>query len=318
MLVTGGAGFVGSHVSDALLESGAKVRALDNFLRGEDSNLAQAKSKGSLSLHSGDIRDSKIWDEVLPGVDVVFHQAALRVVRCQEDPAECWEVMVESVRRMLDACVRHKVKKVVLASSAIVYGKADILPTPESHHLNGNTTWYGAAKILNEQLLNAYRAQHGLAGVALRYFNIYGPRMAVKGHTEVLVKWLEALTQGKKISIFGDGTQSMDWVHVRDVARANVLAAQSSADQGVFNVASGRETTLLDLARLLLKTWGTPGEPELSPQAPINPIPRRWADVSSARKTLGFVPEIFLEQGLAETTAWWKTLCSKASGAASG
>jgi UDP-glucose 4-epimerase len=314
-LVTGGAGFVGSHVVDALAQEGTEVRVVDNFTRGGAENLAWARAHGSVSLMEGDIRQAALWDKALPGADVVFHQAALRVNRCEENPQECWEVMVDATLTLLRACVRHGVKKVIIASSAIVYGAADVLPTPEGHHLNHNATWYGAAKVANEQMLNVFAARGELAGVALRYFNIYGPRMAVQGHTEVLVKWLQALDQGKPLRIFGDGTQTMDWVDVRDVARANVLAARAGVSHGVFNVGTGQETSLRELGRMTLKAAGKAEEPELVPQqAPLNPIPRRWADISLARKILGFESRISLEEGLGQMVRWWKNLRSLETG----
>jgi UDP-glucose 4-epimerase len=306
-VVTGGAGFVGSHIVDALVREGARVRVVDNLTRGGKENLAWARQNGSVEMLDGDIRDSNLWDRVLKDADVVFHQAALRVNRCEENPQECWDVMVNATRALLQSCVTHRVKKVIAASSAIVYGAADQLPTPETHHLNHNTTWYGTAKIVNEQLLNTFFSHDGLPGVALRYFNIYGPRMARQGHTEVLVKWFQALDQGQPIRIFGDGSQTMDWVHVTDVARANILAAQSSVGQGVFNIAAGIETSLHQLAKLLLKSAGRSGEPELvTTQTPINPIPRRWADISAAKKAIGYRPQLFLENGLAQMAEWWK------------
>jgi UDP-glucose 4-epimerase len=306
-LVTGGAGFVGSHVVDALVVRGAKVRVLDNLTRGGQANLAKAQKTGRLDFVSGDLRDEKIWNSVLSGVDIVFHEAALRVNRCEEDPQECWDTMVTGTLKLLQACVAHRVKKIVLASSAIVYGASDTLPTPESSSVEKNTTWYGMAKLANEQMLNVFYAHDRLPGVALRYFNIYGPRMATQGHTEVLVKWLEAAEAGKPVRILGDGSQTMDWVHVQDVALANLLVAEAPAMQGVFNVGTGVETSLLDLARTLLRLLGKKEEPECTRDAPLNPIPRRWADVSKAARFLNYHSRIALEEGLSDMIQWWKT-----------
>jgi UDP-glucose 4-epimerase len=306
-VVTGGAGFVGSHIVDALVKEGARVRVIDNLARGGESNLFWARQHGSVEILTGDVRDPGLWDRVLKGADVVFHQAALRVSRCEENPDECWEVMVDATRALLKGCVVHRVKKIIAASSAIVYGAADHLPTPETHHLNHNITWYGTAKIVNEQMLNTFYAQKGLPGIALRYFNIYGSRMATQGHTEVLVKWFQALDQGQPIRIFGDGSQTMDWVHVKDVAQANILAAKSSMGQGVFNIGTGIETSLHQLGRLVLQCAGRHAKLELvTSQSPTNSIPRRLADISAAKKMMGYHPQVSLKTGLAEMAKWWK------------
>lgn len=313
VLVTGGAGFVGSHIVDALVQEGARVRVVDNFVRGGETNLAWAQEHGQVELFSGDIREKSLCDKALQDVQVVFHQAALRVNRCEENPQECWDVMVQATFDLLAACAKRGVQKIVAASSAIVYGKADILPTPESHHLNHNTTWYGSAKIANEQMLNALSAQARIPGVALRYFNIYGPRMATQGHTEVLVKWLQALESGKPVKIFGDGSQTMDWVHVRDIAQANILAAKSDCSRGVFNVGSGAETSLYDLGKLVMNVWGHSEGPERDlSQNPTNPIPRRWADITAARKHLGYAPKVSLTDGLTEMIRLWKAQAAHA------
>lgn len=305
--MTGGAGFVGSHIVDALVHEGARVKVVDNFTRGGGTNLADAQTGGNVELVTGDIREAALWDRILPGVDVVFHQAALRVNRCEESPQECWDVMVEATRHLFNACAVQGVKKIVAASSAIVYGAADTLPTPETHHLNHNTTWYGAAKIMNEQLINIFRSSQKRSGAVLRYFNIYGPRMATQGHTEVLVKWFQALDAGQPLRIFGDGTQTMDWVHVKDVAIANILAAKTATEHGLFNIGTGTETSLRDLAIKVLRLWGRKDDPELvRTQAPTNPIPRRWADITAGRRELGFKPRFSLEDGLADMIHWWK------------
>ncbi len=306
VLVTGGAGFVGSHIVDGLIREGARVRIVDNLLRGDNRNLEWATKNGTLSFEAGDITQTDIWDRVLPGVTTVFHQAALRVNRAQENPDECWSVMVQATFQLLKACARLGVKKVVLASSAIIYGNAEKVPTSENHHLNNNNTWYGVAKAANEQMLNAFHVSHGLSGVALRYFNVYGTRMATKGHTEVLVKWFQALDQNQRVRIFGDGSQSMDWVDVTDVAQANLLAASSDVKNGLFNVGTGVETSMLDLARQFLKANHRNEEPELIDQAPTNAIPRRCADISLAKKDLKYSPKVDLKSGLANMVRWWE------------
>src|SRR5580704_2860728 len=225
ILITGGAGFVGSATADQLLDAGAaEVRVLDNFVRGNLRNLESAKKKGNVLVIEGDIRDADTVDSAVEGVDYVFHQSALRITRCAEAPREAVQVLVDGTSNVLESAIRHKVKKIVAASSASVYGDPSYLPMDESHPFN-NRTLYGAGKIANEQMLRAYYEMYKLPYVAFRYFNVYGPRMDLDGvYTEVLVRWLDAIEAGNPPKIFGNGTQSMDFVYIEDVARANLAA----------------------------------------------------------------------------------------------
>jgi UDP-glucose 4-epimerase len=237
---------------------------------------------------------------------VVFHQAAIRITACAENWRECQEVLVDGTYNVAEACVRAGVRRLVAASSASVYGMADVFPTPEAHTFANNRTWYGAAKIANEALYCAFHDMTGLDYVALRYFNVYGPRMDVFGkYTEVLIRWLDCLEEGRRPRVFGDGKQTMDFVFSEDVARANVLAARSDVTDEVFNVASGTETSLLELLGKLLQVTGRGGvEPEFLPERKVNPVPRRLADVSKAQKLLGFTARVGLEEGLRRLVGW--------------
>jgi len=191
------------------------------------------------------------------GVDTVFHQAALRITHCAAEPREALEVMVDATFNLLEECVRASVRKVVFASSASVYGTADEFPTTERQNPYDNRTLYGAAKAFGEGMLRSFNDMYGLDYVALRYFNVYGPGMDVHGkYTEVLIRWMERIARGEPPLIFGDGLQTMDFIHVADVARANLLAAASPATDMVFNIGSGIETSLLELARHLAKVMG--------------------------------------------------------------
>jgi UDP-glucose 4-epimerase len=240
------------------------------------------------------------------GVDVVFHQAAIRITACAEQWRECQDVLVDGTFNVVEACVRAGVKKLVAASSASVYGMADTFPTAETHHLYGNRTLYGAAKIANEALYRAVYDMTGLPYVALRYFNVYGPRMDVFGkYTEVLIRWLDCLDAGTRPRIFGDGRQTMDFVYAEDVARANVLAAKADVADEVFNVASGTETSLRGLLAALLRVTGHEEvEPEFLPERAVNPVPRRLACVEAARRRLGFEARVGLDDGLRRLAAW--------------
>jgi UDP-glucose 4-epimerase len=240
-------------------------------------------------------------------MDVVFHQAALRITQCAEEPRLALEVMVDGTYNVLESAVRHGVRKVVAASSASIYGLAQTFPTDEDHHPYANDTLYGAAKTFNEGLLRSFRAMNDLDYVALRYFNVYGPRMDIHGvYTEVLVRWMERIAAGTPPLINGDGSQTMDFVYIEDVARANLLAAESEAKDEVFNVASGVETSLVELAYALLEAMDSDLEIEFGPERAVNKVPRRQADTSLARERLGFEAEVSLEEGLRRLLTWWR------------
>ena len=303
--VTGGAGFVGSTMVDQLLAAGAsEVRVIDNFVRGSWRNLESALRRGGVKIVEGDIRDPDLVDRLSNGADYVFHQAALRITRCAEAPREALEVLMDGTFNILESAVRHKVKKVIAASSASVYGEPSYLPIDEGHPFH-NRTMYGAGKIASEQMLRAFHETHGLRYIAFRPFNIYGPRMDMTGvYTEVLVRWLDAIEAGKPPLIFGDGTQSMDFVYVEDVARANLLAAQSDVTDEYFNIGTGTQTSLNELCGLLLRLTGSPLQPEYREARRVANVQRRRAAVEKAEKMLGFRASISLEDGLREFIRW--------------
>lgn len=308
VLITGGAGLVGSHIADLLVQEGvAEIIILDNFTRGRMENLAQAQSQGHLVIVEGDICDRKLLADVMEGVDFVFHQAAIRITQCAEEPRLALEVLADGTFNVLEAAVNANVKKVVAASSASIYGMAEDFPTTESHHPYNNRTIYGAAKVFNEGLLRSFHDMYGLDYVGLRYFNVYGPRMDIYGvYTEVLIRWMDRIIAGQAPLIFGDGKQTMDFVYIEDIARANILAAKASVTDEVFNVASGVETSLNDLANSLAKVMGSELTPEYGPERKTNPVQRRLADITKAKELLGFEAEVALEEGLTRLVSWWK------------
>lgn len=310
ILVTGGAGTIGSTLVDQLLEAGAgHVDVLDNLVRGRRANLDDALATGRVELIDGDIRDAKVVDDLTAGKDIVFHQAAIRITQCAEEPRLALEVLVDGTFNVVESVARHKVGKLIAASSASVYGMAEQFPTDERHHHENNDTLYGAAKTFNEGLVRSFRAMQGIDYVLLRYFNVYGPRMDVHGlYTEVLVRWMERIVDGKPPLIFGDGQQTMDFVCVPDIARANVLAAQSDVVQGTYNIASGTEKSLLELAETLLKVMGSDLGVEHGPERAVNGVIRRLADTTAARQDLGFQATIGLEDGLRQLVEWWRPL----------
>jgi len=304
-LVTGGAGFIGSAIADQLLVAGAaEVRVLDNFVRGNMSNLAQANEKGRISITDGDICDRALVDRLSEGVDYIFHQAALRITRCEEAPREAVAVLIDGTLNVLDSAVRHRVKKIIAASSASVYGEPSYLPIDESHPFN-NRTMYGAGKIAGEQMLRAYYTTSGLPYVAFRYFNVYGPRMDITGvYTEVLIRWLDAIESGTPPLIFGDGNQSMDFVFVDDVARANLMAVQSDVTDEVFNVGTGIQTSLNELCDLVLRLTNSKLRPKYREARAVANVQTRRAAVKKAKQELGFEAGVSLEQGLQELIRW--------------
>ena len=208
-LVTGGAGTIGSTIVDQLVDAGAaEVTVLDNFVRGRRENLREALSSGIVRVAEGDIRDRSLVSSLMEGVDLVFHQAAIRITQCAAEPRLALEVLVDGTYEVIEAAAEAGVRKVVAASSASVYGLATEFPTPESHHPYANDTLYGAAKTFNEGLLRSFHAMRGLDYVVLRYFNVYGPRMDIHGlYTEVLIRWMERIEAGQPPLILGDGSR---------------------------------------------------------------------------------------------------------------
>jgi UDP-glucose 4-epimerase len=308
VLITGGAGLIGSHIADQLVDHGVdEIVVLDNFVRGRRENLAYARAHGNVTIVDGDLRDRALVHDVVQGVDVIFHQAAIRITQCAEEPRLALEVLVDGTFTLLEAAVAHGVKRVVAASSASVYGLAEEFPTSESHHPYDNRTLYGAAKLFNEGLLRSFHDMHGLSYVALRYFNVYGPRMDVHGvYTEVLVRWLEQIVAGRPPAIFGDPGQTMDFIHVTDVARANVLAALAPIDDEVLNIGSGRETSLMELAQELLQIMDANLAVTQAPARKVNRVSRRLADTRRAQALIGFAPQMSLTAGLGTFVEWWQ------------
>jgi UDP-glucose 4-epimerase len=311
ILVTGGAGTIGSALVDQLVDAGADVVVLDNFVRGRRENLAGAAERAGsrLTVVDGDINDRGLVGELTQGVDVLFHLAAIRITQCAQEPRLALDTLVDGTFTVLEAAAAAGVAKVVASSSASVYGLAEVFPTTERHHPYNNDTFYGAAKAFNEGMLRSFHAMYGLDYVALRYFNVYGPRMDVYGrYTEVFIRWMERIANGQPPLIFGDGSETMDFVHVHDIARANVLAARADVTDTVYNIASATETSLRGLADALLAAMDSDLVPEHGPaRAAGGGVSRRLADISAAARDLGWRPEIELSDGLRALVAWWTT-----------
>lgn len=309
ILVTGGCGLIGSTTIDLLLRdySPASIVILDDLSRGTLANVEEALKDPRVTLVRGDIRDVEAVRRATQGKDAVIHMATLRITACAAQPREALGVMCEGSFNVVEAAQAAGVKKVMAASSASIYGLAESFPTREDHHPYNNRTWYGASKIMLEGLLRSYNDMYGLSYVALRYFNVYGPRMDIHGkYTEVLIRWMERIATGHPPLILGDGAQTMDFVYIEDVARANILALESDLTDDVFNIASGIETSLNDLAAALLKVMDSDLQPEYGSERAVNPVSRRLADLTKADQVLGFKAQVNLEDGLLRLVDWWR------------
>jgi len=308
-LVTGGCGLIGSTTIDMLLKdySPEQIIIFDNLNRGSIDNVEHALQDKRVTWIRDDIRNVDAVNKAMQGIDFAVHLAALRITACAADTRDANEVMCDGTFNVIDAAHKAGVKKVMAASSASIYGLATEFPTKETHHPYGNRTLYGAAKIYLEGLLRSYNDMSGLNYVATRYFNVYGPRMDIHGkYTEVLIRWMDRIAAGQPPLILGDGSTSMDFVYIDDVARANIACLKADVTDEVFNVASGVETNLNELAAALMRVMGAPNlKPEYGPERKVNAVPRRLADTSKAEKLLGFKAQVGLEEGLARLVDWW-------------
>lgn len=306
VLVIGGAGFVGSHIVDQLLERPVReVVVLDNLVRGTKENLRIALDDDRVRLVEGSVTDPELVSDVMNDIDYVFHLAALWLYECVNQPRSALDVNVVGTYNVIEAAQRHAVKKVVYSSSASVYGNALVTPMTEDHPFN-NRSFYGASKIAGEQFFRAFHEQHGLNYVGLRYMNIYGPRMDYKGvYVSVIMKALDRIEQGKPPVIFGDGSQTFDFVHVDDVARANILALESPSTDDFFNVGMGVGTTVNELVRILLDITGADLQPEYQPQAQMF-VTQRIGSTERAERLIGFRAATELREGL-ESVVEWRT-----------
>jgi UDP-glucose 4-epimerase len=308
ILVTGGCGLIGSTTIDQLLAlNPAKIVIYDNLVRGSMHNVAEILNDKRVELIKGDIRDVPALRAATEGMDAVIHMAALRITACAAEPREAFEVMCAGSFNVVEAAHLAGVKKIVAASTASIYGLADSFPTTEKDHPYNNRTWYGASKIMLEGLLRSFADMYGTDYVAFRYFNVYGPRMDIHGkYTEVLIRWMERIEAGQPPLILGDGKTSMDFIYIDDIARANVAGLKSDVTDEVFNVASGVETTLNELAEALMRVMGKNLQPEYGPERKVNAVPRRLASAEKAKRLLGWEAQVDLEEGLESLVRWWR------------
>lgn len=305
--MTGGAGFIGSYLVEELLSyNPKKIFVVDNLIRGTLDNIKGFIKTSKVDFIKDDIGNKNLMENLMSKSDYCFHLAALRLNACANDPKKAYEVMVKATFNLIEAAKKYKVKKIVYSSSASVYGLAGHFPTPEIEPPYDNKTIYGAAKLFGEQMFRSYHHMYGLDYVTLRYFNVYGPRMDTHGkYTEVMIKWLDRIREKKNPVINGDGSITMDFVYAADAAKANILALTSEISDDIFNIASGEETSLRKLLELLLRVNSSKLKSIFRPETMVNPVKRRWADISKAKKLLNFRPEVSLEEGLERLSSWY-------------
>lgn len=296
VLVTGGAGFIGSHLTEELVKQGASVTVLDNFSRGSLENLRNVEDK--IEIVEGDIRDSQIVSDCCRGKDYVFHEAAVCINRSEKFPYECIDINIQGTSNVIRAALNQKVKKLVFASSASVYGNPISIPMTEKHPFNPITP-YCISKIAGEHLLKSF-ARFGLKYTILRYFNVYGPRQSTDAYyTTVIQLFIKQLLQNKAPTIHGDGSQSMDFVNVKDVVQANLLAIENTkSDNNMYNVGSGTETTLNELSEEIKSICGVAVAP-IYIKDKQSLVRRRLADIEKIKK-IGYTPKVSLRDGLIE------------------
>jgi UDP-glucose 4-epimerase len=296
---------VGSHIVDELVKGGAHVIVYDSFIRGRVEHLDFARQHGEVEVVEADLRDRPALQRSLAGVDYVFHEAASWLRQCQETPRLSLEVNINGTFELLEACVETGVKKIIAASSSSVYGEGLYLPTDERHPFN-NDLFYGASKVANEQYYRAFYKKYGLDFVAFRYLNVYGPRQPYEAaYMDVIMHFLNRIDADLPPIVRGDGSATADLVYVADVARANIIALESEVTNEFFNVASGVETTLKELAELLIRLSGKDGRlaPEFQPMDG-GLVARRWGCPRKARELLGFEVTTPVEEGMRQVIAW--------------
>ncbi len=307
ILVTGGAGFIGSYVVEELLKyDPKKIIIIDNLIRGTHDNMRNFFNNPIVEFIEGDIRDTDLLEKCIEPCDFVFHMAALRINACAANPRDGFEVMIKATFELAELCVKHKIKKVIYSSSASVFGLAQHFPTPETDNPYDNQTFYGGAKLWGEQLFRSYKFMYSLDFAALRYFNAYGPRMDTDGkYTEVMIRWLDCIKDGKDPIIHGDGSTTMDFVYVRDIAKANVAALMADVTDENFNIGCGVETSLKELLVALLEVNNSNLTPVFLDVKTVNPVARRLADINKAKNLLQFEPNVALHEGLKELSEWY-------------
>ena len=305
VLVTGGAGLVGSHIVDRLVKAGADVVVYDSLIRGREKHIERASNEGRVELVKADLRDTDALAKAVDGTDYVFHQASAWLRQCQENPRLSLDVTITGTFNLLEACVKYNVKKVIAASSSSVYGEGIYLPTDEMHPLN-NDLFYGAAKVANEQHYRAFYKKYGLDYVAFRYLNVFGPRQPYQAaYMDVVMHFLNKIDADESPIVRGDGNATVDLVYVDDVAHANLLAVEKPVTNEVFNICSGVETTIKELAEILIRLRGKEGKLTPAFEAmDAGLVSRRQGSPDKAKELLGFEATTSVEEGMMNVIKW--------------
>lgn len=307
VVVIGGAGLIGSHTIDQLVrEDVREIVVYDNFLRGTHENLAGALRDPRVKIFEagGDITQTDILSAALDGADSVFHFAALWLLQCHEFPRSAFDVNVRGTFNVMEACVARKVKRLVYSSSASVYGDAVEEPMTEDHPFN-NKNFYGATKICGEAMMRAFHHRYGLEYVGLRYMNVYGPRQDYQGaYIAVIMKMLDAIDRGEGPTILGDGSEAFDFVAVEDCAKANICAMKATANDRLYNVGTGKRTSLKEIAEKLLQLTGSNQPINYAPRSQATLVRNRIGSPKRAAEEIGFTAGIPLDDGLQRLIAW--------------
>lgn len=307
VLVIGGAGLIGSHVVDQLVKTKtSQIIIFDNFVRGSLENLSEALKDPRVKIFEagGDICQIDILERAVKGMDGVFCLAALWLLQCHEFPRAAFEVNVRGAFNVMEACVAHKVQKLVFSSSASVYGDALTEPMTEDHPFN-NKNFYGATKICDEAMLRAYYHRYGMNYTGLRYMNVYGPRQDYRGaYIAVIMKMLDAIDRGESPTIMGDGSEAFDFVAVQDCARANLCAMEAETTDQSYNVGTGKRTPLKQLAEMLIELTGCKKPIQYQPRSQATLVRNRIGCPKKAREEIGFTAEIDLKDGLRRLIDW--------------
>jgi UDP-glucose 4-epimerase len=303
--VIGGAGLIGSHITEKLVrEPVEEVVVFDNFTRGTMENLSEVKNSSKLTIIEGNINHTDVLNDALTDIDGVFHLAAMWLRHCHEFPRAAFNVNIEGTFNVMEACVKQDVDRVVYSSSASVYGDAVEVPMEEDHPYN-NRTFYGATKIAGEHMFRSFNERFGLNYAGLRYMNVYGPRQDYKGtYTAVMMKILDRLDEGKPPIVFGDGSQSYDFIYVEDVAEANLCAMKAEAEDEFYNVGRGVKTSIKALAELILELTDSNLDIEYREDDGETFVTHRVGSTEKAEEDLDFEASTELREGMARLIEW--------------